>query len=79
VITTDHGRGTGPTAWRDHGKDIEGAQDVWAAIAGPDVIRRGEWRNTPPMYQNQIAATIASLWASITSASSPPPAPLSLN
>jgi hypothetical protein len=61
VITTDHGRGTGPTAWRDHGKDIEGAQDVWVAIAGPDVTRRGEWRDMPAIYQNQIAATIASL------------------
>lgn len=61
VITTDHGRGTGPTAWRDHGKDIEGAQNVWAAIAGPGVTRRGEWRDTPAIYQNQIAATIASL------------------
>jgi hypothetical protein len=61
VITTDHGRGTGPSAWRDHGTDIEGAQNVWAAIAGPDVVPRGEWRNASPMYQNQIAATIASL------------------
>jgi hypothetical protein len=61
VITTDHGRGTGPTAWRDHGKDVEGAQDVWVAIAGPDVTHRGERRNTAAIYQNQIAATIASL------------------
>jgi hypothetical protein len=61
VITTDHGRGTGPTGWRDHGKDVEGAQDVWVAIAGPDVIGRGEWRDTPAIYQNQIAATVASL------------------
>jgi hypothetical protein len=61
LITTDHGRGHGPTAWRDHGKDVEGAQDVWLAIAGPDVTRRGEWRDSPAVYQNQIAATIASL------------------
>jgi len=59
LITTDHGRGTGPSGWRDHGKDVEGAQNVWLAIAGPDVTRRGEWHDTPPIYQNQIAATIA--------------------
>ena len=59
IITTDHGRGTGPTAWRDHGADVEGAQDVWVAIAGPDVTRRGEWRDAPAIYQNQIAATLA--------------------
>ena len=29
------------------------------AIAGPDVTRRGEWRDTPAIYQNQIAATVA--------------------
>ena len=76
VITTDHGRGTGPTAWRDHGKDIEGAQDVWVAIAGSDVTRRGEWRDTPAIYQNQIAATVASLlgvdYARFVPAAGPP-------
>jgi hypothetical protein len=61
VISTDHGRGRGPTAWRDHGKDVEGAQDIWLAVAGPDTIRRSEWRDAPAIYQNQIAATIAQL------------------
>jgi hypothetical protein len=61
VITTDHGRGRGPKDWRDHGEDVEGAQDIWLAVAGRGVGRRGEWRNTRPIYQNQIAATIAAL------------------
>ena len=61
VITTDHGRGRGPDAWRDHGKDVDGAQDVWLAVAGPGTTRRGEWRDTPPIYQNQVAATVAGL------------------
>jgi hypothetical protein len=60
-ITTDHGRGHGPTAWREHGKDIEGAQDIWLVMAGPGTTRRGEWRDAPAIYQNQIAATIAGL------------------
>jgi hypothetical protein len=59
VITTDHGRGRGPADWRDHGKNVDGAQDTWLAIAGPSVTGRGEWRNTPAIHQNQVAATIA--------------------
>jgi hypothetical protein len=61
LITTDHGRGHGPTGWREHGKDIEGAQDIWLVMAGPGTTRRGEWRDAPAIYQNQIAATIAGL------------------
>ena len=61
ILTTDHGRGRGPADWRDHGKDVEGAQDIWLAMAGRGVERRGEWRDAPPIYQNQIAATIAAL------------------
>jgi hypothetical protein len=59
VITTDHGRGRGPEDWRNHGKDTEGAEDVWVAMAGSGVTRRGEWRDAPAIYQNQVAATVA--------------------
>lgn len=62
ILTTDHGRGQTPADWRSHGKDIEGAQDIWIAMVGPDHARRGEWRDAPPVYQNQIAATIARLF-----------------
>jgi bisphosphoglycerate-independent phosphoglycerate mutase (AlkP superfamily) len=61
VVTTDHGRGRGTGDWRDHGKDVEGAQDIWLVLAGRGVERRGPWRETPAIYQNQIAATIAAL------------------
>jgi hypothetical protein len=40
IITTDHGRGSGPTAWRNHGRGVEGAEDMWMAFLGPD---------TPPL------------------------------
>lgn len=58
VITTDHGRGDTGDGWRSHGKDVEGAQYVWAVFAGPAWGRRGEWRQAPTLYQNQLAATM---------------------
>jgi arylsulfatase A-like enzyme len=61
IVTTDHGRGCGPADWRDHGKDVEGAQDIWLVLAGRGVKRRGVWRDAPTIHQNQIAATIAAL------------------
>jgi type I phosphodiesterase/nucleotide pyrophosphatase len=61
IVTTDHGRGRGPGDWRDHGKDVEGAQDIWLVLAGRGVERRGVWRDATTIHQNQIAATIAAL------------------
>jgi len=61
IVTTDHGRGRTSEDWRKHGKDVAGAGEIWFAIASPDSARRGLWRNPPPLFQNQIAATIASL------------------
>lgn len=59
IISTDHGRGRTADDWRKHGKDVAGADEIWMALASPDVPRRGQWRNHPPLFQNQIAATIA--------------------
>jgi Type I phosphodiesterase / nucleotide pyrophosphatase len=61
IVTTDHGRGRGPADWRDHGKDVEGAQDIWLVLAGRGVGRRGVWGDAPTIHQSQIAATIAAL------------------
>lgn len=61
VITTDHGRGSGPTGWRDHGADVEGAQNIWIAVIGPDTPALGERANVPAVTQSQIAATVAAL------------------
>jgi hypothetical protein len=60
IVTADHGRGRTSETWRRHGRSVEGADEIWLAIASPDVTRRGEWSNTT-LYQNQIAATIAAL------------------
>ena len=59
LITTDHGRGRTPKDWRDHGEKIAGAEDVWIALVSPAMSRRGEWRDHPPLFTNQIAATLA--------------------
>jgi hypothetical protein len=59
IITTDHGRGRTAEDWRRHGKDVAGADEVWMAIASPNSTRRGHLRDHPPLFQNQIAATIA--------------------
>jgi hypothetical protein len=59
LITTDHGRGRTLDDWRNHGAKVEGAQDVWIALVSPRLPHRGEWRNHPPLYTSQVAATIA--------------------
>ena len=43
IITTDHGRGRTPQNWIDHDTGIEGSQDIWIAVIGPDTpaSRRG--------------------------------------
>ena len=63
IVATDHGRGRGAQdgTWRKHGKDVAGAEEIWVAVASPDSARRGLWRNHPPLFQNQIAATMAAV------------------
>jgi len=61
IITTDHGRGSGPTAWRDHGAKVEGAENIWIAVIGPDTPPLGERTNCAPVTQSQVAATIAAI------------------
>lgn len=59
IVTTDHGRGSGPNAWRDHNKDIAGAEHIWIAVIGPDTPPLGERANCAAVTQSQIAATVA--------------------
>ncbi len=60
IITVDHGRGNGADDWNSHGIQINGADQIWMAILGPDTPARGEVKNTQH-YQNQIAQTMAAL------------------
>ncbi len=57
VFATDHGRGMG-SEWTTHGEKAPASKNVWLMIMGPDTPRKGELRHTP-VYQNQIASTVA--------------------
>ena len=59
ILSTDHGRGSGPEEWKNHGKTIEGAENIWMAFLGPDTPALGERSDCEMVTQNQIAATLA--------------------
>ncbi len=59
LVATDHGRGDGPK-WTDHGKKIDGAENIWFAAMGPGVAPLGE-RSGVGATQGQYAATAAAL------------------
>ncbi|MBL9129201.1 MAG: alkaline phosphatase family protein [Verrucomicrobiales bacterium] len=61
VVTTDHGRGPAPLAWKDHGQQIQASAYIWIAALGPGVQPAGEREGTPLIRQAQVAATVASL------------------
>lgn len=62
VITTDHGRGTVPLdTWRSHGTKIQGADQIWFAVLGPDTPPVGEVKASGQLYQSQIAATVSAM------------------
>jgi len=61
-ITVDHGRGDkNKEEWTSHGSDIEGANQIWFAVMGPDTPAKGEITTEMQLYQKQFAQTIASL------------------
>jgi hypothetical protein len=59
IITTDHGRGSGPTEWKEHGVEEKGSENVWIAVLGPDTAPLGERTHLAVVTQSQIAATVA--------------------
>jgi hypothetical protein len=61
IISTDHGRGSGPVEWRDHGIGQKGSDSIWIAVIGPDTPALGERVGVPAVTQSQIAATVAEL------------------
>lgn len=61
IITTDHGRGSGPTEWKEHGVEEKGSENIWIAVMGPDTAPLGERTKTGRVTQAQIAATVAAL------------------
>jgi hypothetical protein len=61
IITADHGRGSGPVEWKEHGVEEKGSENIWIAVIGPDTAALGERANIAPVTQAQIAATVAAL------------------
>jgi hypothetical protein len=61
ILATDHGRGDPPDNWRSHSARVPHSDYVWFGFLGPDTPAQGEWANTEPVTQSQIAATIAEL------------------
>ena len=59
IITTDHGRGSGLTEWKEHGVEQKGSENIWIAVLGPDTAPLGERSHTGEVHQAQIAATVA--------------------
>jgi hypothetical protein len=59
IITTDHGRGSGLTEWKEHGVEEKGSENIWVAVIGPDTEPLGERTHVAPVTQAQIAATVA--------------------
>lgn len=60
VLTTDHGRGDGPTGWKNHSADLPGSEFIWSAVWGAGVPSRGI-RHDAATTQGQAAATVAAL------------------
>ncbi len=60
ILTTDHGRGSAPIAWKNHGQAMPESAYIWVGLLGPDTASLGERVQTTVITQGQIAATIAS-------------------
>jgi hypothetical protein len=58
IVTTDHGRGVTPSDWVEHDEGIEGSEDIWIAVIGPDTPDRGEIGPYPTVHQADVAATL---------------------
>ena len=59
IMTADHGRGSGPVDWKDHGVAQPGSGSIWIGVLGPDTAPLGERKAVPNITQSQIAATVA--------------------
>ena len=63
MITTDHGRGTDPIDyWRHHGSKYDGTDQTWLIAFGAGIKAKGEVMNSAPIFANQIASTVATIF-----------------
>jgi hypothetical protein len=52
------GRGRTPADWAEHDAGIQGCQDIWVAILGPQTPALGEAGDFPDVTQSDVAATL---------------------
>jgi hypothetical protein len=60
IISTDHGRGRKQN-WVRHHALVRGSGEIWLALLGNGIEPLGEMQEVKPVYQNQVAATVAFL------------------
>ncbi|MEO6489148.1 MAG: hypothetical protein ABIO04_04335 [Ferruginibacter sp.] len=61
-ITTDHGRGDKKKEeWTSHNKNVKDSHEIWFAVMGPGIGKKGEISDSPQLYQMQFAQTFAAL------------------
>jgi len=60
IVLPDHGRGVGPK-WTSHGEDLPDSAQTWMAFMGPDTPALGERKNSRPVTESEVAATLAAL------------------
>jgi len=58
VVTVDHGRGRTPADWAEHDAGLQGSQDIWIAVIGPDTPATGDAANVTGVTQSNIASTM---------------------
>ena len=76
LVVADHGRGRTAETWTDHGREVEGAEEIWFAALGAGVPALGRVRGGAPLIQAQVAATIGAAigqrWATFNANAAPP-------
>lgn len=58
VVSPDHGRGSTIRDWTDHGAKVEGAENIWLCMIGPQTPPLGV-RSDVEVTLSQVAATLA--------------------
>lgn len=61
LITTDHGRGSSDSKWSSHSAFIRGSSQTWMALIGPGIEAKGEVSKEGQLYQQELAAYMASV------------------
>jgi hypothetical protein len=61
IVTCDHGRGATLSDYGNHGMKVEGANQTWIAVIGPDTPAIGEAVHVDEVLQRDVAPTVLEL------------------